>query len=426
MNKRISLLALGILAAAGNAMADGQADAKGFVEDSHLDLFFRNAYIHRDLKHDSDDKAEWGQAASATFTSGFTQGTVGFGVDAFGLYALRLDGGQGKSGAGGIDFFKQGDSGSAANDIARAGAAVKARFSNTVIKYGDQMPSLPVLSYDNSRLLPESYTGTLITSKEIEGLELNVGSFTEEARKSAEGRDSGRLKRIDVFGGSYKFNDHFSGSLYGSENKDIARKQYVNLNYVFPLQDKQSVTLDFNGYHTKLNKDFSDTYYGGARDNTIWSLAATYAVGPHSFMIAHQRNTGDMGYVYGSYRDTGYRIGDGGTTIWLANSYWSDFNGEDERSWQGSYSLDFAEYGVPGLSYTIAYVYGDNIKTSQTSDGKEREIFNQLKYVVQDGPAKNLSVKLRGSWLRVSNDAREYNDDGNEVRVFVEYPVSIF
>lgn len=425
-NKAFSLLALGILAASTQAMADDQAAAKGFVEDSHLDLFFRNGYMNRDYKHGADDKSEWGQAASATFTSGFTQGTVGVGVDAFGLYALRLDGGKGKSGAGGIDFFKQGDSGEAANDLARAGAAVKFRLSNTVLKYGDQMPSLPVLSFDNSRLLPESYTGTMITSKEIEGLELNVGRFTQEARKSAEGRDSGHMKRIDVFGGSYKFTDNFSGSLYGSENEDIARKQYVNLNYVFPLQDKQSLTFDFNGYKTKLNKDFAETNYGGARDNTIWSLAATYTIGAHSFMLAHQRNNGDMGYVYGSYRDTGYRIGDGGTTIWLANSYWSDFNAEDERSWQANYSINFAEYGIPGLSYTIAYVYGDNIKTDETSDGREREIFNQAKYVVQSGPAKDLSVKLRSSWLRVSNDARSYNDDGNEVRIFVEYPFSVF
>jgi hypothetical protein len=44
---------------------------------------------------------------------------------------------------------------------------VKFRISNTVLKYGDQMPALPVLNYDDGRLLPESFTGTLITSKEI-------------------------------------------------------------------------------------------------------------------------------------------------------------------------------------------------------------------------------------------------------------------
>lgn len=425
INKRISLLALGILAAASQVMADDQAAAKGFVEDSHLDLFFRNAYMNRDYMNGKADKAEWGQSATATFTSGFTQGTVGLGVDGFGLYGLRLDGGKGKSGAPGIDFFKQGDSGEAADDLSRAGAAVKARLSNTVIKYGDQMPALPVLSYDNSRLLPESYTGTLVTSKEIDGLELNVGRFTEEVQKSAEGHDSGGLKRIDVFGGSYKFSDNFSGALYGSDNKDVARKEYMNLNYVIPLQDKQSLTFDFNGYKTKLNKDWAAQYNNGNRDNTIWSLAATYTLGAHSFMLAHQRNTGDTGYLYGGYQ-SGNWIGDGGTTIWLANSYWSDFNGEDERSWQANYAVNLGEYGIPGLSYTVAYVYGDNIKTSQTSDGHEREIFNQLKYVVQDGPAKDLSLRLRGSWLRVSNDASEYNVSGNEVRVFVDYPFSVF
>ncbi|SDI49087.1 OprD family porin [Pseudomonas panipatensis] len=425
INKRISLLALGILAASSQAMADGQADAKGFVEDSHLDLFFRNGYMYRDYKQGKQDKSEWGQAASATFTSGFTQGTVGFGVDTFGLYALNLDKNGDRAGAPGIDFFKKDGNGNPAEDLSRLGGALKARFSNTVIKYGDQMPSLPVLSYDNSRLLPESYTGTLITSKEIQGLELNVGRFTEEVQKSATGHDSGGLKRIDVYGGSYKFTDNFSGALYASDNKDVARKEYMNLNYVLPLQDKQSLTFDFNGYKTKLNKDWADDNNGGNRDNTIWSLAATYAFGPHSVMLAHQRNTGDTGYLYGGYQ-SGHWIGDGGTTIWLANSYWSDFNGEDERSWQASYALDFSEYGVPGLTYQVAYVYGDNIKTEETGNGHEREIFNQLKYVVQSGPAKNLSFKLRGSWLRVSSDARSYNSEGNEFRAFVEYPLNVF
>ena len=424
LKKRICLLALGI-ATASQAMANDQEAAKGFVEDSHLDLFFRNGYISRDYKHGRQDKAEWGQAATATFTSGFTQGTVGVGVDAFGLYAVRLDGGKGRSGAAGIDFFTQGDSGSAADDLSKGGAAVKFRISNTVLKYGDQMPSLPVLSYDNSRLLPESYSGTLITSKEIEGLELNAGRFTAESRKSAEGRDSGGLKSINVFGGKYAFTDHFNASLYASDVEDVLKKQYINLNYTIPLQADQSLNFDFNGYRTKLDSDFADQNFNGNRDNKIWSLAASYTIDAHTFMIAHQRNTGDTGYNYGWYQNAG-GIGDGGTTIWLANSYWSDFNAEDERSWQVSYALDFAKYGVPGLTYRVAYVRGDNIKTAETSNGKEREIFNQVQYVVQSGPAKDLTLRLRSSFLRVSNDARSYNDDGNEIRAFVEYPFSVF
>ncbi|WNW12432.1 OprD family porin [Pseudomonas sp. DTU_2021_1001937_2_SI_NGA_ILE_001] len=422
---RISLLALGVLGAS-QAMAQGQADANGFVEDSHLTLNMRNAYISRDYKHGNQDKAEWGQAFMGNFTSGFTQGTVGVGVDAFALYGVRLDGGKGRSGAGGIDFFKRGDSGQPADDLTRVGAAVKARISNTVIKFGDQMPELPVLSYDNSRLLPESYRGTYISSKEIDNLELVAGRFTSEVRKSAEGHDSGGLKSINVYGAKYKFSDAFSAAAYASDNEDVFKKQYVNLNYVLAMPDNQSLTFDFNGYHTKLDRDYSAAAAAGERDNKIWSLAATWAVGIHSFTLAHQRSTGETGYNYGGYRNAG-GFGDGGNTIYLANSYWSDFNAKDERSWQVAYDVDLSSVILPGLSYKAAFVRGSNIDDgTNRGNGSEREIFSQVKYVVQSGPAKDLSLRLRNSFLRVSNNASAYNDDGNEVRIFVDYPINVF
>ena len=425
----ISLIALA-LCAATQAQANDQAASNGFVEDSSLNVLLRNAYINRDKKHDTNDQAQWGQGFIGTFSSGFTQGTVGVGVDAFGLYAIRLDGGKGRNGGAGIDFFKASDTAptNSPHNLARAGAAIKFRVSNTVLKYGDQMPSLPVLQYDDSRLLPESFTGTLITSKEIKGLEINAGRFTQEARKSMEGRDSGGLKSINVLGASYKFTDNLTASLYTSDIEDVMKKHYLGVNYVHPIADDQSLTLDFNGYKSDIDSQYEREAGLTGDSNTIWSLAATYAYGPHSFTIAHQRSTGDTGYNYGYYQDRD-GVGDGGSTIYLANSYWSDFNAEDERSWQIGYGLDFSAFGVPGLSYKVAYVRGDNINTHGFGEGKERELFNQVRYVVQEGPAKDLSVKLRSSFLRTSDSVRQngtYNDDGNEVRVFVEYPISVF
>ncbi|OLS61226.1 OprD family porin [Pseudomonas putida] len=425
LKTRISLLALGLMVAT-QAMANDQAESKGFVEDSTANVLLRNGFMNRDKKHDTNDQRQWGQAAIAKFSSGFTQGTVGVGVDAFGLYAVRLDGGSGHNEGGGIDFFKRGDSGNAQHDIARGGAAVKFRVSNTVLKYGDQMPSLPVLQYDDARLLPESFTGTSINSKEIEGLELNAGRYTREARKSTEQRDTD-LKSINVFGGSYKFMPNLTASLYTSDVEDVLKKHYLGVNYVHAIAKDQSLTLDFNGYKSDIDKKYVQKASLTGDSNTIWSLAATYAFGPHSFTLAHQRSTGSTGYQYGWYQN-GAGVGDGGSTIYLANSYWSDFNAEDERSWQVAYGLDFGAFGVPGLTYNIAYVRGDNINTHGYGEGTEREIFNQVKYVVQEGPAKDLSLKLRGSWLRTSESVRlnGYNDDGNEVRIFVEYPISIF
>ncbi|MFJ5297419.1 OprD family porin [Pseudomonas sp. RC10] len=422
MKQRIGLLALGILAAT-QAMADGQADSKGFVEDSSLNVNLRNVYINRDYKGGPQDRAEWGQGFIANYSSGYTQGTVGVGVDAFGLYAVRLDGGRGKSGAGGIDFFKQDSNGKAADDLSRFGGAVKFRISNTELKYGDMMPELPVLSYDNSRLLPETYTGTMITSKEIKDLTLVAGRFTAQTRKSAEGRDSGDLKSINVYGGAYKFSDAFSAAYYASDDEDTLKKQYVNLNYVLALPTDQSLTFDFNGYKTKLDRDVA---VDDARDNKIWSLAATWAVGIHSFTIAHQRSTGETGYNYGGYRNNG-GFSDGGNSIYLTNSYWSDFNAKDERSWQLGYGVNLSTLVTPGLSYKVAYVRGDNIDDgTNRGDGEEHELFSQMTYVVQSGPAKDLSLRLRNSWLRVSDNASNYNVGGNETRIFITYPINVF
>ncbi|MDZ4300027.1 MAG: OprD family outer membrane porin, partial [Pseudomonas sp.] len=396
LKQRMGLIALGILSAT-QAMANDQEQSKGFVEDSHLNIAARNAYISRDYKDGGKDKAEWGQGFIGKFESGFTQGTVGVGVDVIGQYAIRLDGGKGRSGAGGINFFKQGDSGAAPHDLAKGGAAVKARISNTVLKYGDQMPAVPVLQYDNSRLLSETYTGTSIVSQEIKGLELQGGYFTKEAQKGAEGPERGNLKNVAYLGGRYKFAESLSAALYASDMEDVLKKQYVNVNYVLGLPQEQSLTFDFNGYKTKLDKSFAQLTQGDAdaRDNKIWSLGATWAFGPHSLTLAHQRSSGDTGYMYGGYRNNtkGSGIGDGGNTILLANSYWSDFNAKDERSWQVGYGIDFSTFGVPGMTYNIAYVRGTNIDDgSNRGDGTEREIFNQFKYVVQSGPAKDLSL----------------------------------
>ncbi|EMM0380041.1 OprD family outer membrane porin [Pluralibacter gergoviae] len=422
MKKQISLIALGLMAAVP-AIASQQSDSKGFVDDSHLDVLLRNAYIKRDYQDGLEDKAEWGQGIITTFKSGFTEGVVGFGVDGIAQYAVRLDGGRGRSGAGGIDFFKQNDDGKAKSNLAKFGAAAKMRFSNTVLSYGTQNPVLPILYADDSRLLQETYTGTLLTSQEIEGLDVNAGYFTDEQRKSDDRHNSG-LKSMTFGGASYKFNDQFSGAFYASNVENVLNKQYLGLNFKQPFATGQQLVLDFNGYNSRLKRGYANELDTG-RNNTIWSLAASYIWDIHTFMFAWQQNNGSTGYNYGGYRNKG-GVGDGGNTIWLANSYWSDFNGEDERSWQASYGLDLSGLGLPGLSWTTAYVNGDNIKTSATSNGKEHEWFNQVQYQVQDGPAKDLKFKVRYSVLRVSNNASDYNSSGNEIRVFVDYPFNVF
>lgn len=213
-----SVIAMAVAAGTSQmAIASQQSEAKGFVDGASLDLLLRHTYWNRDHADGVDDVDTWAQGFITTFESGFTQGPVGFGVDAFGLLGVRLDGGQG-------DMFPQ-DGDHWADDLSQAGAAVKAQFSNTVIKYGDQFTSLPVLASDDSRLLPESFTGTMITSNEIKNLELSAGHFTADSSMGSPNHDNVGLKSIDVFGGSYGFTDNLSASLYFSDVEDTYEKK---------------------------------------------------------------------------------------------------------------------------------------------------------------------------------------------------------
>lgn len=410
-----SVIALAVAAGTSQmAVASEQSESKGFVEDSTLSLLARSMYYNRDARNGASRgtegkgySEEWGASARALFESGFTQGTVGFGVNAYAGALWQLDTGGGRRGVG---MFPENDG----KDLSIANAAVKARISSTTLTYGSQMPALPVLAYDDGRLLPETFEGTMITSREIEGLELNAGRFTAQNEMRQSGRDSAGLKSIDVAGGSYAFTKDFSAALYYSDLEDRYKRKYANLNYNLPLTEEQALGFDFNIYKSDYDRQF------GGGDNTIWSLAAKYSVGAHAFILAHQRNTGDRGFDYG--------VGDGGGAIFVANSFLSDFNLEDERSWQASYELDFATYGVPGLSFKTAYIWADDITTRDAAgaitadDGKEHELFNQVKYTVQSGAAKDLSFRLRSSVLRSNS---EVGTDTNEVRFYVNYPLSV-
>lgn len=227
------------------------------------------------------------------------------------------------------------------------------------------------------------------------------------------GDDGLGLKSADIVGATYQFTDSFVGGVAASDVEDHYKKKYLNLNYTLPINEDQSLNFDFNGYDSQ---DQGQKLSGDV-DNRIWSLAAAYAIGAHKFTLAHQRSTGDTGYVYGV---------DGGGTIFLANSIqYSDFNGQDERSWQARYDLNMKTYGIPGLSFMTRYVTGDNIETGG-EEGKEHEWDIETKYVLQSGPAKDLSFRVRSAFYRANTAYNGINgNDNNDFRVIVEYPLSI-
>lgn len=420
--QKLTLAVLISAAIISSAQASEQSEAKGFVEDANGSILFRTGYISRDKKDGRADNSSFAQTAIVNIDSGFTPGIVGFGVGVVGDGSFKI----GENKNAGNNMIPQHNDGSAYDHWARGGANVKARFSNTTVRYGTQVLDLPVLASNTARLVPEYFTGTLLTSHEIKDLEVIAGKFTKNQYSDQIATDQNGLDRAVVWGAKYKFDDQLNGSYYGVDVKDKLDRHYVNVNYKQPLANDSSLTYDFSGYHTKFDKNAALSYATGPagedKTNNIWAVSGTYATGPHSVMLAYQQNSGNIGYNYGVNQD-------GGQSVYLPNSYLSDFIGNDEKSAQIQYSLDFGKLGVlPGLNWTTAYVYGWDIKTSNgADDSKESEFFNQVKYTVQTGFAKGSSLRLRNSIYR-ADDAytTDYMPDTNEWRIFLDIPVKLF
>lgn len=435
-----SVIAFAVAAASTQmAAASQQSESNGFIEDSKLDLHARSLYFNRDYKNEPSTTRsyaeDFGLGLKAIYESGFTQGTVGFGVDAFAMTGIRLDSGRGRNGNG--QFPTRGN-GKPETTYGEAGGAIKARISNTTLKYGEQFVDLPVLSMDDARLLPESTTGFLVSSEEINGLVLHAGHFTAINALDQTGRDSangGVLRSIDLAGARYNFTDDLSAAYYyadadlGGKNfvdndgdavRTKAKKQYLNINYNHPIADDQSVTVDFNAYSTRFqDKTGVDNH---TTKNNIRSLSVAYNIGAHTFTVGGQKVEGNHkgGYEYGY---------DGGGAVYVLNDvqyYW--FGAKGEKSYQARYDLDFAQFGIPGLSFMTRYVRGSKIEGADgRRQGKNWERDTDLRYVVQSGAAKDLSLHLRNATYRSNSAAIEggARTDVNEVRFIVEYPLSI-
>lgn len=424
------------------AMADtvsDQSEAKGFVEGSSLTGLLRNYYFNRDNKNTKADQKDWTQGVSGVFSSGFTQGTVGVGVDAWGQWGIKLDGGDGYTGSGNLALDTRADGTQHDKDqYSSAGGDIKVRISKTELKYGNLQPTAPVFAVGGSRLFSQYATGFDLNSSEIKGLDLEAGHFTSTDGPTTSDHEheiyatyANVTANSASFGGAkYQINPNWTATFYGAHLEDVWNQYYFNTNFTLPITDTQSVNFDANLYRTL------DTGAAKAGDisNTTWSLAAAYSfLTAHTITLSYQKVDSDQPFDYIGVGNNGG--GEGGDSILLANSIqYSDFNGPHEQSVGVRYDLNMASYGVPGLSFMARHMEGFDIDGShenaiyansfgEGSNAKHRETNLEAKYVIQEGPAKDLSFRVREAFHRGTDD--QADGDHNETRLIVDYPFTL-
>lgn len=388
-----------------------------FVEDSQLTLDARNFYMNRDFREDdkgiTQNKAEeWGQGFMLRYNSGFTEGPVGFGVDALGLLGIKLDSGGGTSRTGALLVRRDGE---AADEFSFIGPTAKARLAQSVLTVGTHEPLLPVAYRNDTRLLPQTFEGAQLVSRDIDKLTLTAGQFrSTRLRDSTDYEDMtmvafaeggalvGGRKPSDRFnyaGASFGPAANLTATYFYAELEDNYSQHYGNLLHSLPLAEGLTLKSDIRYFDSGEEGNTTvDNRNLGAMFTLVWKA--------HALGFAYQDQSGDTGMPF---------IG-GGTDPWALNTVtFHHFLRAKEDSWQVRYNYDFAALGLPGLSLMARYVSGDNFKIGQ-ADAKEWERNIDLGYVIQSGPLKNVSLRLRNVAYRGS-----HTTDVDENRLIVGY-----
>ncbi|AOA06103.1 MULTISPECIES: OprD family porin [Pseudomonas] len=390
--------------------------AAGFVDDASVNLNLRNFFINRNFTNPGNAQGlaqEWTQNFILDARSGFTQGTVGFGVDALGLYSIKLDGGKG---SGGTQLLPVGSDGRPADDFGRLGVAAKMKIGKTVLKVGEWMPVLPILRSDDGRSLPQTFEGAQVTSQDIDGLTLYGGQFRKNSPRNDSSMDDMFMQgkatvisdRFNFVGGEYTFNEKRTMvGLWNAELKDIYQQQYLQVTHSQPLGDW---TLGANLGYFRGTEDGSAK--AGDLDNRTVSALLSARYGGNTFYVGLQKVSGDDGWM----RVNGTS---GGT---LANdTYNSSYDSAREKSWQVRHDYNFAALGVPGLTLMNRYLSGSNVHTGTVTDGKEWGRETELAYTLQSGTFKDLNLRLRNSTMRRDYSTNEFDEN----RLIVSYPLNI-
>lgn len=389
-----------------------------FIADSKASVELRNFYFNRDFRNgpptaQRDAAAEWAQGAILRVESGYTAGTLGFGVDAIGMLGVKLDGGGGSGGTGLLpaDLSSRNGRGSQ-SEYAKLGLTAKAKVSATELKVGSLAFRTPVVSSNDTRLLPSTFEGALVTSKDIDQLALQGGKLQQIKFNSSSNYEDFTGNRIggvsDDFrfaGGTYSFNKALSTSLFYGNLENVYRQYFGGVLYEIPLAAQQSLKFDL-----RYSKSTDDGNFRPL-DNRAANGQVAYTLGASVFTAAYQQMSGDDPFPYIANSDP-----------YLVNFVQiNDFANTDERSWQVRYDYNFAALGVPGLTFMTRYVSGDNVQVAGNHSGKEWERNTDVGYVVQSGSLKNLGVKVRNATVR-SN----FGNDLDETRLILSYTVALW
>ncbi|NVZ65418.1 OprD family porin [Pseudomonas gingeri] len=443
----LSLLSLSLpgLSFLGLAVAQPVC-AEGFIDDAKARLDLRNVYFNQDNRSGPAAPSkleEWGQGFILNFTSGYTQGPVGFGVDALGMLGVRLDSGRGTHGnpnsvtQGGF-VFPTDSSGRAVDDFATLGLTGKVRIAKTELKAGTLLPRMPILVYNDGRLLPETFQGVQVTSRDFDHFTLTGGQVSQvKSRNSsnnenlaiagAGGPAGQRSNKFNFAGVDYQVDPSLLLQYYYGNLEDFYQQHFLGLVHTrqlpvgslkTDLRFFDSSSDGLNGTRAGRQEGYLSSGYhnNGEVDNRAVAGLFTYSLGGHAVSLGYQHLNGSSDFPF-------LNQGDGSATYLITDRQTgARFQRAGENTWVAQYGYNFASLGLQGLTTQVTYQRGGQIKSDQ-GDQHEWERDLMVSYAFQSPMLRGFGMQWRNAMLRSTVASQR---DLDENRVYLTYTVDLF
>ncbi|MGE8059519.1 OprD family porin [Pseudomonas sp. NPDC089547] len=395
------------------------ASAEGFIDEGKLTFQTTNFYVNRYFRDGAgqNKREEWAQGFTLDARSGYTAGTIGFGLDALAMLGVKLDSSPDRTGTG---LLPTHDDGRAADEFSRLGLTGKVRISQSELKYGTHIPKLVTVQANTGRILPQTFEGGVLTVKELDAL-----SFTAARFDRLTDRDSTDAVPITLNNKNRRFAGNAEGDAFWVGGADYQASKNLQLSYQYAELEEvygqhflglnHSASIGPGTLKTDLrfmDSDDKGRALGGNIDSRALSGMFTYSLGGHAFGLGLQKMLGGTSMPYLN-----------GTDPYLTNYIQiNDFAEPDERSWQLRYDYNFVAMGIPGLTFMTRYVSGDHADAAiSNGNGHEWERNTEIQYVFQSGSLKNLAVRWRNASYRSS-----FARGADENRLILTYTLPIF
>lgn len=394
--------------------------ANSFVDDSSIKLTTRNFYLHRDFTdfEPMPGAKDWAQGFIFSASSGYTPGTLGFGLDLHSLTSVKLKADAKYLPSGLLPTDAQ--TRERSDTATEIGITAKAKYHNTELKVGTLQPWTPVIFSSPSRLLPQTFRGAMLNSKEISDLNLTAGYIDKVNHRDSTNYESMtnigfnqrfKVAEIDDFsfiGGEYKWSPQTQVGLYYAHADDVYQQSALTFKNTTPLTEQAKLTTDIRVWHS----DDSGQALAGKVDNTLSTANLGLSLDNHRLTLSGMHNHGQTAHPYLS----------GGEVLIFIDGWSTDFLNPKERVYGLRYDYDFKDF-VPGLKFMTRYTRGNHIQLPNLGGDKLKEdsLDFDLQYSLQTGVLKGLGLRAR--YAKYDNNFAQNASfkPANETRFNVDY-----